>query len=415
MEPMEQNKNSTALVVANEQRALVDVAEKRSGYWARVSRRYKLFARIVAISLVLFVLLFVATWSDAFSYDNVLYFGKDMGTLATLASEENSTIYYTYGKAGASVVSYRGGVGVVHSEGTEIYAPDGELLLFLTGEYKNPRAAASRDYFITYDFGGNSFVVCNSYAELYRGTTEHPIYRISVGDTGHFAVVTAPEATAQGSDLPLCEILVFNPSFNLVNRFGRAGATVDAAVSGSGRFVAIVDATASGALVEVFAIGTDSSTVSLTFDDFPYALAFTTDHMLALVGERATYTFDVDGELYGNLDYAGEVAYAFDFEEGVALLLRTDHVSESYRLVVMDEKGELRTSFPLDFAARSLSLVEDRVWLLGAGQLSCFSLEDDAMIDEQIIANGAVGVFSLSETAAQVVYPSQACKVHVKE
>lgn len=415
MEPMEQNKNSTALVVASEQRALVDVAEKRSGYWARVSRRYKLLSRIVAISLVLFVLLFAATWSDAFSYDNVLYFGKDMGTLATLASEEDSTIYYTYGKAGASVVAYRGGVGVVHAEGTEIYAPDGELLLFLAGEYKNPRAAVSRDYFITYDFGGKSFTVCNSYAELYRGTTEYPIYRISVGDTGHFAVVTAPDATAQGSNLPLCEVLVFNPSFGLVNRFGRAGATVDAAVSDNGRFVAIADATAGGALVEVFTIGTDSSTTSLTFDDFPYALSFTTDHTLALVGENATHTFDVDGELYSNLDYAGEVACAFDFEEGIALLLRTDHVNETCRLVVMDEKGELRTSFPLDFAACSLSLAEDRVWLLGEGRLSCFSLEEGVMINEQTVADGAVGVFSLSETAAQVIYPSQACKVHVKE
>ena len=115
MEPMEQN--STALVAVNEQRALVDVSEKRSGYWARVSRRYKLFARIVAISLVLFVLLFTATWSGAFSYENILYFGKDLSTLAALASEENPTIYYTYGKAGASVVAYRGGVGVVDYHG----------------------------------------------------------------------------------------------------------------------------------------------------------------------------------------------------------------------------------------------------------------------------------------------------------
>jgi hypothetical protein len=83
--------------------------------------------------------------------------------------------------------------------------------------------------------------------------------------------------------------------------------------------------------------------------------------------------------------------------------------------VVTDEKGQLRTSYPLDFAAHSLSLAGDRVWLLGEGAVSCFSLEDGAVIDKQSLADGAVGVFSLSEMAAQIIYPSKACKVHVKE
>ncbi len=412
---MEQESRQTALVLASEERALVE-AKPQSSYWARISRRYKFLARIVAISLIIFVLMFAATWTNAFSYANVLYFGKDIGTLSTLAAKNNDTVYYTYGKQGASVVSYRGGVGVVHLGGTEIYAPDGELLLFLTGEYKNPRAAVSRDYFITYDFGGKSYTVCNSYAELYRGTTECPIYHASVGDTGHFALVTAPEATATGENLPLSEVLVFNPSFQLVNRFGRAGATVAATVSNNGRFVAIADAIAAGAAVDVYTIGTDRRGAALTFASFPYQLSFTTDTTLALVCEKTAYTFHVDGELYGQLDYNGAVACAADVgTSGVALALRSNTVNESYRLVVTDKKGNIKCDFALSLAVSDLSLAGDHVWLLHAGAVACFSLEEGALIDEQPIAEGAIGITALGNQSAQVMYPSQTIKVYVKE
>ena len=410
MEPMEQNQNETALVAASEQNALVDVEKKQSGYWARVSRRYKWLSRIVAISLVLFILLFVTTWSDAFSYENVLYFGKDMGNLATLALKDESAIYYTYGKAGASVVSYRGGVGMVHCGGTEIYTPDGELLLFLEGDYKNPRAAVSRDYFITYDFGGNSYTVCNSYVELYRGTTEYPIYNVSVSDAGYYALVTAPEATDKGV-LPLCEVLVFTPSFQLVKRFGRAGATVAAALSENGRFVAIADATAAGATVDIFTVGTDRHNATLTFSDFPYMLSFTSDSTLALACQKTAFTFNVEGELYGQFHYNGAVLHDVDMgTSGVALVLFDNQLSNVYRLVVMDIKGNLLCNRGT-LMIKDLSLIDDHVWLLDEDEVTCYALSRDVFVYQKDVSANAVAIHALSKSSVQVIYPSQTIKV----
>ena len=412
---MEQENRENALVVADEGRALVESAP-RAGYWARVSRRCKFLARFAAISLLLFVLMFAATCPGAFSYKNVLYFGKDLGNLSALAAKSSDTVYYTYGKEGASVISYRGGVGVVHCGGTEIYAPDGELLLFLAGEYQNPRAAVARDYFITYDFGGKSYTVCNSYVELYRGTTEHPIYHVSVADTGHYAIVTAPEATAIGEKLSLSEVLVFTPSFQLVNRFGRAGATVAATVSDSGNYVAIADATAAGAVVDVFALGTQRQNASLTFADFPYQLSFISDTALALVCEKAAYTFQTDGDLYGKIDYNGDMVCGADMNsDGIALILRHDSVSNIYRFVVTDKKGSVKGEFSHVQVMKDISLSGDRVWLLLADRVMCYSLDDGAFVYEQEISSSAVGVRALNSTTAHVFYPSMTIMVSTKE
>ena len=55
------------------------------------------------------------------------------------------------------------------------------------------------------------------------------------------------------------------------------------------------------------------------------------------------------------------------------------------------------------------------MWLLGDGLLSCFSIESGAVLEEQAISKGAVGVCALDEQVVQVIYPSQTVKAYAKE
>ena len=71
-------------------------APAREGYWQRTAKRYTRATRVLLIALLLFVLLFSAICSDAFAYNNVFYFGKDLFTLSALNGEEDSVLYYDY-------------------------------------------------------------------------------------------------------------------------------------------------------------------------------------------------------------------------------------------------------------------------------------------------------------------------------
>lgn len=405
--------------------ALVDVpqdktpraTQEEAGYWLRTSRRYSSAVAILCFVLAVFLVMFSVLSAQAFSYDSLFYFGKDVTTLVSLADTRESVIYYDYEGALARPVAYRGGVAVAHGGGTDVYAADGELLLSAEVEntYAAPRIAVSRDYLVTYDFGGTDFCVCNSYAKLYQGKTEQPILGVSVSNAGYFSVITASNPNpGENEPFYLSEVLLFDANFNMVQHFGRASATVCAVVSDNGRTVALVGAVSDGTLVDVYMIGDKMPLSTTTLAGLPLVAGYTASSKLAVLTDTACHALTVEGRVYNSFSYGGAMLTAYSLNKnGVALALETDRLHAAYRVVALDKKGKVEMDVLGNGAVLSLALSRDYVWLLGAESTSCLHLRGGECIASQASIKGAFSIVALDDKTARVLSPAQALDLQI--
>ncbi|MBE6554802.1 MAG: hypothetical protein E7663_01015 [Ruminococcaceae bacterium] len=376
--------------------------EQTAGYWQRVSRQYRRAARMLTLLLILFVVVFVSLSIDAFSYNGIFYFGRDVAALTALADDRSETVYYTYGEVESAKATYRGGVAIVFENGVETYGADGERLMHLDGSFSAPRIAVSRDYLIAYSFGDNAFCVCNTYSELFADTTEFPIMGAYVSDAGYFALIT-------GSDETLSEVLLYDGNFHLVQRFGRASATVSAVISDNGRYIAILGAASDGAVLDLFMVGNAEPTLSERFDAFPYAVSFTSFNTLAVLTDSSIHTLNIDGKSFSSVDFEGASLAAYSVGDStVAAVLEADRENGICRLIVTDKKGRiLLDNGTLEGRISAISLTEQSVWILRDRTLECLSL-DGTLRGSFALENGALSMDALSETDARVFYGARA-------
>jgi len=400
---MENEKRNTALVQVSSQ-ALVQAEGKPLGYWARVARKYQTAWLMLAFVLAFFLIVFCVLFSHAFAYDSLFYFGKDIATLASLPDQGEATVYYDYKGENAIPSAYRGGVAVAHSGGVDIYAADSTQLLSVSYEkpYAAPRIATSRDYLVAYDFGASSFCVCNSYAKLYEGVTEAPIYGAFVSSSGYFTLIT-------GSGEALSEVLLFDADFNLKQRFQRASATVSASVCENGRTVTLVGAVATGTLVEVYMIGDEVPLSTTSLAGLPLAAGYTTTTKLAVVTDAACYALSQEGKVYETVPFNGAALVAYSIgDHGVAVALETDRIGALYRVLVLDKKGNVEADFVNEGRVKSLSLTKEHVWLLGEGEATCVRLDHAQTVAALATDSQALAIVALGDTDARVLSRAEA-------
>ena len=404
-----ENRNVTAVVAVGET-GLVPVPEKPLSYWARVSKKYRGALVILSFVLAVFLVIFAVLSSHAFTYDSLFYFGRDIKTMLTLADLGEQALYYDYRGEDAVPVSYRGGMAVAHGGGVDVYDAVGEQLLSVCEEisFRSPRLAVSRNYLVAFDFGGNSFVVCNSYDRLYEGTTEFPIYAAFVSDSGYISLIT-------GSDTYLSEVLLYDAQFNLRLHAKRTSATVSAVISDNGRTMAIVGATADGTVVDVYMIGDDKPLSSTALSGFPLAAGYTSGTKLAILTDTAAHTLSVDGDVYHSFSYEGGVLQAYHIDEnGIAFSLETDRLHGAYRVLVLDKKGRVENDLAQGARVRALSLSDDRLWLLGEAEATCIDRDREQPLGTLAVDDGALGIVALHDKLARVIYVAEARSFAVK-
>ncbi len=414
---MDSEKREVTALVEKPQDNVPPATEAAPGYWLRTSRRYSTMLAILCFVLAVFLVVFSVLSAHAFSYDSLFYFGKDISTLISLADLGENVIYYDYEGALASPVAYRGGIAVAYEGGVDVYAADGELLLAAKVDrtYLSPRIAVSRDYLVTYDFGGTAFCVCNSYAKLYEGTTDHPILGVAVSNAGYFSLITASDPTpAEDEPFYLSEVLLYDADFNLVQHFGRASATVSAAVSDNGRTIALVGAVAEGTLVDVYMIGDKMPLSTTTLTGFPLVAGYTASSKLAVLTDNACHTLTTEGKLYDSFSYDGAALSAYSVSQnGIAIALETDRLHAAYRVVALDKKGNVELDVTRSGGVVSLALSDDYVWLLGSESATCLHLGDGETVATEASVDGALAIAALDAKTARILFPAQALDLQV--
>ncbi len=377
------------------------------GYWASVSAKYTFASRFLIVALVLFICLFALLSGNTFSYQGFFYFGRDLTALASLAEDQNQPIYYTYGKDAAIALPFHGGVANVHSTGVEIYDAAGKNLLSVKAGFKAPAAVSSRSYLLAYDRGGTDFSISNSYAELYRGTAEFPIYGAHASDAGYFMLITA-------SDHNLSQVLLYDANFSLIQRFNRASATIAAKISPSGRYTVLLGTTAQGGVLDIYRVGDTEPVLTRTFvGEMPLDVDFTSGLVLTLVTDQAVRAIHVDGRLYNTHDTKVFAPAKAVFVDGCSAVLFKTESGVKDEVVIFDKKGKALTHITMHAPIRTITLGEDLLWAVGYEKVMVYDL-NGSMVSLFDISADAIGLATYDRASAYVFYPAKAERLTVE-
>lgn len=396
-----QENKTTALVAVEGDRLPVP---KKTSYWSRVSARYTLIWRVLLVALLLFSVMFILLFSRAFTYDSLFCFFKDLQTVSSFIPSDYDTVSTTYEEGEYTVLSYRGGIAFVNTGGVEVYSPDGKRLLDVDAPFKTPRAVASRKYLVAFDCGGTAFSVTNSYTELFRGESDFPIYSAQVSDSGHFALITA-------SNDVLSQVLLYDNNFNLIQRFQRASATVDVSVSDNGKQIALIGVAATTGtartVVDVYQLGKSAPSYSLAYEqEIPLSLGFTNNRHLTILTNKALRSCDLDGKIESETFLDG-APIAFDVNsEGSALVMETEKIDATHRVLVLDKRGELLYDGSFDRDVSTVALGKKEVFLLAGSEAVRIDI-DKQQQTAIAIENGATELFVVDGGQIRVVYPAK--------
>ncbi|MBE6691562.1 MAG: hypothetical protein E7590_09870 [Ruminococcaceae bacterium] len=398
-----EEKNNAVVPAAPSENMPVPV---KSGYWGRMAERYTWLWRILLIFLLVFSALFILLFSRAFTYDSIFCFFRDLRSVSSFVTSEQSAVTASFTEGDQTVLSYRGGIAFVNSHGVEIYSPTGERLLNAERTMKQPRAVASRKYLVAYDNGGTSFVITNSYAELYRGETEFPIFGAAVSDSGHFALITAAGET-------LSQVLLYDNNFNLIQRFGRASATVSVSLSDNGKRIAILGANATegtvGTKLDIYRLGeADRTDVTMTFaGEIPLSVSFTNNRYAAVLTNKMLRCCDMNGELECEIAQSGAPVAFTANENGALLVTETDKISGTYRVLALDKRGDTVYDGEMNTDIHAVALGDEELFLLTKDQVLRIDPDDGDAI-AKTVEEGANGLFVTDAGGVRVCYPAKA-------
>ena len=379
---------------------------KKDGYWGLVASRYTLIKRILVIALILFIVFFMIFFSRAFTYDSLFSFFKDLQSVAAFVPSDYQTVTATYYEGEEYVLAYRGGVAFVNGTGIEIYSPDGKRLLDVNEEFSAPRAISSRKYLLTFDQGGNTFVVTSAYSKLYSGKTDFPIYGAAVADSGHFALIT-------GSDRALSEVLLYDSNFNLIQRFERASATVSVAISDNGKRIALLGAVAEQGNIytklDVFRLGEAEAESSVLLEgEAPLSIGFTDNKHLALLTDQALIFTEIDLERQERYLLKGRAIVDFALNaDGAVLVLEEDALNAEHTVLAFDDEGEQFFEHLFVGDVRAVDLKEKQIFLLAADRVVCYDRKESAE-SVYLLAEEARDLFAVGDNGVRVIYPAKA-------
>ncbi len=406
---MEQNRSRNALVPVETRK--LPVPTKKT-YWSKVSRIYTLISRALLVAMPLFVVVFLALCSRAFTYESIFCFAKDLQSTATFLSSADQTVTYTYEETDGTVLAFRGGIAAVNGGGVEVYSPGGEKLLEIDKSFRAPRAVASRKYLVAFDFGSKDFLVTNTYATLHKGSTDHPIYLARVDDTGQIALLTSSEEH-------LSCVTVYNGKFQPVQRFNKASATVDIALSDNGKYVAILGLVSEGgdpaSLLEVYRIGKSEPEFVQRFEgEMPLALDFTDNRHLAVLSDAALRVCNADGKMKNEVNIADETPLRMVCNEnGCMLALSGDAFAAENRILVLDKRGGDVYDGLLTGDITAIALAEKRAFLLLQDEVVGISLKN-ADTASAPCKSGAADILALDDEHLRVIYRGEAVYLDFK-
>lgn len=343
--------------------AAVDGAPPRNAYYDKVAAGYRTAQYLTLFLLVVVILAGFVMGSGSITYANFVYLLRDFDTIISASGGETVPSIH-YGAADArQYLVYRNGLTLVDQSGVEVYNSAGKRTLDDDPAFDDPRAAASAQYMLVYDLGGESYALYNSLTRIYTGTLDFPISGGAISDSGMYAIVTGTREYTSA-------VLLYSRNNKLKNRFLKDKYVIDVAISDDGERVAIVSVeSVNGAYNAEFQVsipGKDTALATLEVSGvFPMAVRFFDDNRFAVLCDSAIYFYSADGESLGSYAFTDDAPSRFALDgETAALVFPNNVMGTESRVLRFDASGELIDEAVLDGRAQEVALTDDALYLL---------------------------------------------------
>ena len=309
------------------------------GYYETVSARLGILQVILYMALLAFVVLSFLGNTNLITYRNLYLFIKDLNhSIERVDVISSDTLSYP-SEEEESFALYRGGLAVAGSKTLTVFSPSGKQTLSAAISYNTPVAVGTGKYLLVYDLGGKEYTLYNSFTEIHRATTTHPITFATVSEDGSYLIVSASDQSNAIAE-------VYTSNFQIVNRFSsKSGYYTAAAFDEKGKRVALLSSTAGvtafstqltlcevGSNTAIFSeVISDTVALDCRFTESGTVLVLCTDRLLV---RRP------NGAPLSETGFSGaEVrAYALD-ANGIAICLSPKNPVESSYILSFDSQG----------------------------------------------------------------------------
>lgn len=325
----------------------IDFSAPSIPYYENLAHRLGFIRIVLYMILVVFVTVTMVSNHRLITYENLYYLAKDIGAATLTAQSMADQISYPISAADAEFAFFRGGVAVAGSDVVTAMSGSGRQTLSVNVAYGDPCVRASDKYCLTFGRGETSFSVYNSFVRVHHELTDFPIYDATVGNNGHFAVVTRSRDYTS-------EVILYDGNMEKLANLHLGGYVTGLGMNSRGDRLGVVSVESQNGLWETKItivrvenrISQSSATVSGSFgstcgfiSEDRFAVAFS--DRLMIWGSDAT----VKGEAMTEDREPLLVAVG---SNRVALLSRNDGDLKTYTLTVYDRSAKVSYRLDMD-------------------------------------------------------------------
>lgn len=349
-------------------------------YYEEVSVRYASAQLIGMMLLAVFVAVSLLTNSSLFSSDNLVFFAKDMTTALAMGEREaRDTVVYTADEDNRYTL-FRDGLAVLGRDKLTVFTATGREAYTARHSYATPRIVPSGRYLLTYDLGGTSYDLYNSFACVRSNTTEQAIRSATAANNGYYALAT------DGTEYASC-VTLYNDRFQAINRYNIKEYTVCIDLDAAGERLLLASVSAHDGRMTTHILlatpGQGEADAEWTVPDaYPVTAHLTDSGKVMLLSTDSVYFFDTEGNEISRHALATDRMTAHRTGSfGCVAVLRADSYDARAEVVAFDTDGNLCYHIISTSPVKDAMLYGTTLCVLTGNALSCYTDGSDVPVD----------------------------------
>ncbi len=216
-------------------KAVTSKTDKPSHY-ERLAEIFRIAKYAALICMVIYLLLSVAVYRNELTVENFRYLMKYFDSSSAEYTDgmlKNYNDIYLDATSDIMLGLFNNDLAVVKNDSINIYNMLGNNTFSHTITYETPMLLTSDKYMLTYALGEYSYVINNSFSQLYGETYSYPITGADMSDSGRYLIVTRT-LEYKGA------VIVYDSSFNPIARILKDKYIMDAVMTENGSEVLVV-------------------------------------------------------------------------------------------------------------------------------------------------------------------------------
>ncbi len=368
-----------------------------------IVKKARIFTAAI-IFLLVAVLLFI--YGSRLNYDNLRrFFVKVSYNFNTEIAPDGSFKFAESEKM--RFIEYKNGVAVLSNGELSVFDDRGYLLSVNTAVFKIPMLTASEKYLVSYDLGGSSLFVSNSFEKVFEYNSDFAITYASMGKGNHLAVCSYAEDHKN-------KITVFDTTFSPIFTIYRYDRYVTAAeTSPDNKRIAVAavypeNAEMSGEIILYRYGEADAYAVCELGNEYPHTVFHKEDGTLTAITDKSIYFINKNGEIISKFSFEGKNLAFVAKSDGIntAIAVTTAGTTE-IEITVFDSKGTAISNSKTK-SLYSMSCERDALWTVGESYYSKIDLisgktENYPISNQKEIISIDKSVILLTETSGEII------------